>query len=68
MRIHAREPADADEHDLPGQVGVYAGVMYSEYQLFGAEASARETHGLCRQRGQHRQSRVICRSICMAPA
>ncbi|QYF93475.1 SDR family NAD(P)-dependent oxidoreductase [Massilia sp. PAMC28688] len=24
--------------DLPGQVGVYAGVMYSEYQLFGAEA------------------------------
>ena len=29
------------EHDLPGQVGVYAGVMYSEYQLFGVEASAR---------------------------
>lgn len=28
------------EHDLPGQVGVYVGVMYSEYQLFGAEASA----------------------------
>ncbi|PYS19621.1 MAG: polyketide synthase of type I, partial [Acidobacteria bacterium] len=27
--------------DLPGQVGVYAGVMYTEYQLFGAEASAR---------------------------
>ena len=27
--------------DLPGQVGVYAGVMYNEYQLFGAEASAR---------------------------
>src|SRR6266540_3562961 len=26
------------EHDLPGQVGVYVGVMYSEYQLFGAEA------------------------------
>ncbi|HEX9981683.1 MAG TPA: SDR family NAD(P)-dependent oxidoreductase [Thermoanaerobaculia bacterium] len=26
--------------DLAGQVGVYAGVMYSEYQLFGAEASA----------------------------
>ncbi|MDQ1829159.1 SDR family NAD(P)-dependent oxidoreductase [Massilia scottii] len=25
--------------DLPGQVGVYAGVMYGEYQLFGAEAS-----------------------------
>src|SRR6266850_2019094 len=25
--------------DLPGQVGVYAGVMYIEYQLFGAEAS-----------------------------
>ena len=24
---------------LPSQVGVYAGVMYSEYQLFGAEAS-----------------------------
>jgi acyl transferase domain-containing protein/enoyl-CoA hydratase/carnithine racemase/acyl carrier protein/SAM-dependent methyltransferase len=24
--------------DLPGQVGVYAGVMYTEYQLFGAEA------------------------------
>ncbi|HET8798399.1 MAG TPA: type I polyketide synthase, partial [Thermoanaerobaculia bacterium] len=29
------------ENDLPGQVGVYVGVMYSEYQLFGAEASAR---------------------------
>jgi polyketide synthase PksN len=28
-----------DEHGLPGQVGVYVGVMYSEYQLFGAEAS-----------------------------
>ncbi|HEX6160254.1 MAG TPA: SDR family NAD(P)-dependent oxidoreductase, partial [Thermoanaerobaculia bacterium] len=27
--------------DLPGQVGVYAGVMYTEYQLFGAEANAR---------------------------
>src|SRR5207302_10330684 len=26
--------------DLPGQVGVYVGLMYSEYQLFGAEASA----------------------------
>jgi polyketide synthase PksN len=28
-------------HDLglPGQVGVYAGVMYSEYQLFGIEAT-----------------------------
>ena len=24
---------------MAGQVGVYAGVMYSEYQLFGAEAS-----------------------------
>ncbi|WP_132066262.1 SDR family NAD(P)-dependent oxidoreductase, partial [Aquimarina spinulae] len=24
---------------LPGQVGVYVGMMYSEYQLFGAEAS-----------------------------
>jgi polyketide synthase PksL len=29
------------EGDLPGQVGVYAGVMYLEYQLFGADASAR---------------------------
>src|SRR5690606_14988225 len=27
--------------DLPGQVGVYAGVMFSEYPLFAAEASAR---------------------------
>src|SRR5581483_10631535 len=27
------------EHDLPGQVGVYAGMWFSEYQLFGAEAS-----------------------------
>nr|AAS47562.1 mixed type I polyketide synthase - peptide synthetase [symbiont bacterium of Paederus fuscipes] len=25
--------------DLPGQVGVYAGVMYSEYQLLGIEAA-----------------------------
>ena len=29
--------------DLPGQVGVYAGVMWSEYQLFGAEASVQGT-------------------------
>jgi acyl transferase domain-containing protein/enoyl-CoA hydratase/carnithine racemase/acyl carrier protein len=27
------------ESDLAGQVGVYVGVMYSEYQLFGAESS-----------------------------
>ncbi|HET8773435.1 MAG TPA: SDR family NAD(P)-dependent oxidoreductase, partial [Thermoanaerobaculia bacterium] len=31
----------AQAGDLPGQVGVYAGVMYTEYQLFGADASAR---------------------------
>jgi acyl transferase domain-containing protein len=29
------------EDDLPGQVGVYAGVMFSEYPLFAAEASVR---------------------------
>src|SRR6202008_4796004 len=29
------------EQDLAGQVGVYVGVMFSEYQLFGAEASLR---------------------------
>ena len=29
----------AEEQDLAGQVGVYVGLMYSEYQLFGAEAS-----------------------------
>jgi polyketide synthase PksL len=29
------------ERDLAGQVGVYVGVMYIEYQLFGAEAGAR---------------------------
>ncbi len=28
------------EHDLPGQVGVYVGVMYSEYQLFNTETDA----------------------------
>jgi acyl transferase domain-containing protein/enoyl-CoA hydratase/carnithine racemase/acyl carrier protein len=28
----------AGDQDLPGQVGVYVGVMYTEYQLFGAEA------------------------------
>ncbi|CAB3765819.1 SDR family NAD(P)-dependent oxidoreductase [Paraburkholderia humisilvae] len=27
------------DDDLPGQVGVYVGVMYGEYQLFGAESS-----------------------------
>ncbi|HEX8619469.1 MAG TPA: SDR family NAD(P)-dependent oxidoreductase, partial [Thermoanaerobaculia bacterium] len=27
--------------ELPGAVGVYAGVMWTEYQLFGADASAR---------------------------
>jgi acyl transferase domain-containing protein len=31
------------EGDLAGQVGVYAGVMFSEYQLFGAEASVHGT-------------------------
>src|SRR5262249_38432447 len=29
------------ERDLAGQVGVYVGVMYTEYQLFGVEASLR---------------------------
>lgn len=29
------------EQDLAGQVGVYVGVMYSEYQLFGVEAGLR---------------------------
>lgn len=29
-----------DERDLPAQVGVYVGVMYNEYQLYGAQASA----------------------------
>ncbi|MCU1347197.1 MAG: hypothetical protein JWO56_227, partial [Acidobacteria bacterium] len=29
------------ENDLAGQVGVYVGVMYSEYQLFAAESSVR---------------------------
>jgi acyl transferase domain-containing protein/enoyl-CoA hydratase/carnithine racemase/acyl carrier protein len=28
------------DDDLAGQVGVYVGLMYTEYQLFGAEASA----------------------------
>ena len=32
----------AEGNDLPGQVGVYAGVMWSEYQLFGTEADAEE--------------------------
>ncbi|NJM14470.1 MAG: hypothetical protein HC896_02995 [Bacteroidales bacterium] len=31
----------ANDKDLAGQVGVYVGVMYSEYQLFGVEASMR---------------------------
>ena len=31
----------AQTSDLAGQVGVYVGVMYTEYQLFGADASAR---------------------------
>ncbi|MEO8378059.1 MAG: SDR family NAD(P)-dependent oxidoreductase, partial [Acidobacteriota bacterium] len=30
----------SQEDDLPGQVGVYAGVMFNEYQLLGAESSA----------------------------
>ncbi|MFZ5636925.1 MAG: SDR family NAD(P)-dependent oxidoreductase, partial [Pseudomonadota bacterium] len=30
-----------EEHDLPGQVGVYVGLMYTEYQLFGPELTAR---------------------------
>ncbi|HET8890469.1 MAG TPA: SDR family NAD(P)-dependent oxidoreductase, partial [Candidatus Angelobacter sp.] len=31
----------ADERDLAGQVGVYVGVMYTEYQLFAAEAGVK---------------------------
>ncbi|KAB8061475.1 SDR family NAD(P)-dependent oxidoreductase [Janthinobacterium sp. FT14W] len=34
----------AQAGDLSGQVGVYAGVMYSEYQLFGAEAGVAGRH------------------------
>jgi len=30
------------ERDLPGQVGVYVGVMWSEYQLFGIDANVAE--------------------------
>ena len=30
-----------DTQDLAGQVGVYVGLMYTEYQLFGADISAR---------------------------
>ena len=37
-RAGLQKPHDGD---LPGQVGVYAGVMYTEYQMFGAEALAR---------------------------
>ena len=37
-RASLEMPAD---RDLPRGVGVYAGVMYTEYQLLGAEASAR---------------------------
>ena len=32
----------AGEQDVAGQVGVYVGVMYSEYQLFGADASVQD--------------------------
>jgi amino acid adenylation domain-containing protein len=32
------------EQDLTEQVGVYAGVMYGEYQLFGAEESLKGNH------------------------
>ncbi|MFZ5637100.1 MAG: type I polyketide synthase, partial [Pseudomonadota bacterium] len=33
----------AERDDQPGQVGVYAGLMYTEYQLLGAEASLQGT-------------------------
>lgn len=33
-----------DENGLPGQAGVYVGVMYSEYQLYGAESSLQGKH------------------------
>ena len=49
------------ENDLAGQVGVYVGVMYSEYQLFGADAAARgQAHGHRRQLCQHREPGVVC--------
>ncbi len=38
--LHGAAPR-AGLADIGGQVGVYVGVMYSEYQLFGAEASLR---------------------------
>lgn len=31
-----------EQQDLPGQVGVYVGVMWSEYQLFGVEANSQD--------------------------
>jgi polyketide synthase PksN len=34
----------AHDKDQAGQVGVYVGVMYSEYQMFGAQASAQGRH------------------------
>ncbi|WP_075185106.1 amino acid adenylation domain-containing protein [Teredinibacter haidensis] len=39
---YTRETLHSVQHDdLVAQIGVYAGVMYSEYQLFGAEESLR---------------------------
>ncbi|MGD0098084.1 MAG: SDR family NAD(P)-dependent oxidoreductase [Terracidiphilus sp.] len=37
-RASLQTPSD---QDLPGQVGVYAGVWFSEYQLYGAEVSVK---------------------------
>ncbi len=39
--LQAQSRPAGSSASLPGQVGVYAGVMYSEYQLFGVEASMR---------------------------
>lgn len=36
--LHRPSGGSTDDEELPGQVGVYAGVMYGEYQLLGLEA------------------------------
>ena len=64
-RARLQTRADA----LAGQVGVFVGVMYGEYQLFGAQAQARgQAHGACRQPASHRQPRVVLSATCTARA
>ncbi len=61
-RRRSRTPATRATPALAraGEVGVFVGVMYEEYQLYGAERTAQgEAARALRQSGLHRQPRLV---------